>query len=108
MIHDSIIIDGRLYNYTIYDNNINIIDSQFVRKRYFKSTLEWINEKHPKSEVWKRSIKSLKREWLCHNFLWSYGIARERVKDIDLNYPQKWYISALYWVGGFIVWSFVN
>lgn len=108
MIYDTIEIDGRLYVYSVAGDNVKIHDSQFVRKRYFRSTLERIKELHPATDVWRRSLCSLKREWACHNFLWSYGIARERVKDVDLNYQQKWYVSLAYWIGGTLVWPFVN
>lgn len=90
MLCDSIIIDGVLYNYSITPNNIQIEDSCKIRKKYFATTLERIEELHLDTEVWKRSKKSLKREWATHNLLYSFDIHRDRTKDVDLNYPCKW------------------
>lgn len=103
---DSIIIDGVLYNYQYYPNNVHIENSCNVKKKYFESTLTWIQEKHPDLGVWKRSIKSLKREWATHNFLYSIGLWKNRTKDVDLNYPNKW--SWLYNIVGSIVILFIK
>ena len=49
-----------------------------------------------------RSNNSLIREWVTHNNLYRLGLYKDRVKDVDLNYPQKWYIKILYAVGSII------
>ena len=53
-------------------------------------------------------MKSLCREWACHNAAYSLGIRRGKTKDVDLDYPQKWYVRAAYWVIGSIVWLFIR
>jgi hypothetical protein len=40
------------------------------------------------------------REWAAHNLLWDLNIYRSRTKDIDLNYPQKWYVRLGYFILG--------
>lgn len=97
---DSIIIDGVLYEYTYEKNNIHIDMSCTISKKYFDSALVGIEEAHPELNVWKRSMKSLKRELATHNLLYSWGIAKSRTRDCDLNYPLKWYVSVAYWVIG--------
>ena len=49
-----------------------------------------------------RSNNSLIREWITHNNLYRLGLHKDGVKDVDLNYPQKWYIKILYAVGSII------
>ena len=45
-----------------------------------------------------RSVSSMIYEWRTHNLLYSLGILRDRVKDVDLNTGQPWYIKALYFI----------
>lgn len=54
----------------------------------------------PESNVWKRSFCSLKNEWVTHNLLYKLHIYRSRTKDVDLNYPQKWYYRLGYSIIG--------
>lgn len=97
---DTIIIDGQLYNYQFTANNLHIENSCKVRKRYFQGSLEWIEEKHPDLDVWKRTKSSLRCEWAAHNLCYALDIHRDRTKDIDLNYPQKWYVRLAYDIVG--------
>lgn len=45
-----------------------------------------------------RSIKSLAREWVAHNNLYSLGYKEKETGSVDFNYPQQWYISIVYWL----------
>lgn len=45
-----------------------------------------------------RSNKSMIREWIAHNNLYILGYEVERTKNVDLNYPQKWYVKVAYWL----------
>lgn len=92
--------------YTITKNNLHIVDSCQVSKKNFGRTLTSIKNFHPKSDVWKRSDKSLKREWAVHNFSYSLGLFRSRTKDVDLNYPNRW--AWLYNIVGALVWIFIK
>ena len=102
MNFDNIIIDGVLYNYEYTPDNVHITDSCKVSKRFFESALTGIQERHGSLTIWTRSHKSLKREWACHNLCYALDIHRDRTKDVDLNFPLKWYVSAAYWVIGAI------
>lgn len=45
-----------------------------------------------------RSNASLIREWIAHNNMYILGYEVERTKNVDLNYPQKWYVKVAYWL----------
>lgn len=94
--------------YEVSQYNIRIPDSYEVSKHGFDAILNHLQNRYPDCEVWKRSRWSLKFEWACHDALYALGIARSKTKDVDLNYPQKWYASAAYWLLGAIVWPFIK
>lgn len=94
--------------YTVTQYNVHIPDSFEVSKWCFEDVLCRIRGHYPDSEVWKRSMRSLCAEWACHNALYGLGIARSRTKDVDLDYHPKWYMSALYWFLGAVVWPFIK
>ena len=97
-----------MVNYTATSNNIKIIDSWQVSKKKFQIELNGIKAEQPECEVWKRSDCSLCHEWAIHNALYCLGIARSHTKDVDLNYPQKWYVTFAYNFFGAIVWPFID
>jgi len=71
--------------YNISSKDLQLKSSFKVKKAAFERELAKIREKHPDSQVWKRSIRSLKREWAAHNALHALGILRNRTSDTDLN-----------------------
>lgn len=95
-----------LYNFSQYkisDNNICIINSyRYKSKIEMKEILFYLKTLHPDNIVFTRSINSLIREWRSHNLLYKLGIARKRTKDVDLDYPQKWYYTIAYFMGSII------
>ena len=94
--------------YSVSPNNVHIVDSYTVPKAQFDRVLGHIQNVAPDCEVWKRSYTSLKLEWATHNFLYMLHMFRSHTKDVDLNYPQKWYITALYCICGAIGWIFIK
>lgn len=93
--------------YTISETCLHIVDSYSIPKAQFTSIFKQIRAFHPKSKVWQRSNKSLRREWAVHNFLYSIHFKRAQTKDVDLDYPcdkPEW----LYKIVGFLVWLFVK
>lgn len=88
----------------ITTNNIHIEDSYSVNHKDFKDIL--LRFKCDYCEVYKRWMWSLQTEWAVHNVLYKLGLWRERTKDVDLDYPQKWYIETLYVIFGTIVYPF--
>lgn len=90
-------------------NNIHIINSCIISKHDFKPILLEIEDDNPECLVFDfRSIHSLIMEWSCHNCLYNFGIEVERTKDVDLNWPIKWYIKLAYNIFGLIAWIFIR
>lgn len=87
---------------------IKLLSSHKYPKARFRPELEIIQNLYPDHAVWHRSMKSLCREWACHNAAYALGIRRDKTKDCDLNVSLPWYASALYWVLGGIVWLFIK
>lgn len=94
--------------YGITPHNICIPDSYEVSKHGFDAILDYLQNRYPDCDVWKRKRWSLKAEWAVHNALYGLGIAREHTKDVDLNYPLPWYVEGAYIVFGAVVWVFIR
>ena len=69
-------------------NNIKLKSSYEISKDDFERELLALRERHPESQVWNRSIDSLKREWAAHNAFHALGLVRKQTADTDLNWPQ--------------------
>ena len=95
-------------NYTITPNNIHMESSFQVSKADFERALLAMRERHPESQVWNRSIDSLKHEWAAHNALHALGIFRKQTAHADLNWPQPWLIRLGYTVLGTLAWPFIK
>lgn len=89
-------------------NNIHIENSHLIPKRKFERTLAKIQAENPDCLVFNRGYFSLKMEWATHNALYGLGLWRSRTKDVDLNYPQPFYLSALYIIFGMVSWIFLK
>lgn len=70
--------------------------------------IDSLRERYPNTNTWKRTNKSLIREWRAHNLLYDFNYERARTKDVDLDYPERWktqvayfILSLLYLKGGF-------
>lgn len=79
--------------YTITNNNLHIRQSYQYKIKDMQSRLENIKSLFPKSNVWKRSLYSLKAEWIVHNACYRLHIFRSHTADIDLNQPNR-----LFWL----------
>lgn len=97
------------HNITITNNNIHITDSYKVKTRESMKNIlnilrEYLNDSNitMKTPLDYRSNNSMIREWITHNNLYRLGLYQDRVKNIDLNYPQKWYVKILYAIGSLI------
>ena len=82
--------------YTVSENNIKIIDSYKVTKWADMLRILTTIKKETNSNVFNRSMDSLIEEWIAHNRLYKLHIFRSHTKDVDLNYPQKWYEKLIY------------
>lgn len=94
--------------YTVSENNIHLESSFKVRKEEFERELKALREQNPESQVWNRSIDSLKREWAAHNAFHAMGVFRSRTAHMDLNWPQPWFIRLGYAIIGRIAWPFIK
>ena len=95
-------------DYEVSPNNIQLKSSFEVSKEDFERELAAIRELHPESQVWNRSIESLKREWAVHNAFHALGVARKQAAHTDLNWPQPWFIRVAYDLLGRVVWPFIK
>jgi len=93
-------IDPSQLQITVTANDINILNSYQIRKRSdMEVVLEFIKEEYPTNAVIvNRSFNSMCNEWIAHNNLYKLHIARSRTKDVDLNYPQPWYLNLAYFL----------
>ena len=94
--------------YEVSSNNIKLKSSFEVSKEDFERELLAMRERHPESQVWNRSIDSLKREWAAHNAFYAMGIYRNRTALMDLNWPQLWFVRLGYAILGKIAWPFIK
>ena len=93
----------------VTENNIHITDSAFLSKRDADGLLYRIAAEYPTcSVVINRSHGSMMREWALHTLLYKLHILRSHTKDVDLNYPQRWWVSLAYNVFGAIALFFLN
>ena len=95
-------------DYEVSSNNIKLKSSYEVSKDDFERELLALRERHPESQVWNRSIDSLKREWAAHNAFHALGLVRKQTADTDLNWPQNWFVRVGYAVSGMIALLFIK
>lgn len=88
--------------------NIKLLDCYKYSKKEYDPQLNRIMGLHPTCEVWKRSRRSLKKEWATHSALYKLGLWKNRTKDVDLNFPLKWYAKIGYAIFGTVVWPFLG
>jgi len=93
------------WNITVTDNDIHIEDSYKAFKSEFDEILNEIHYEYPENAVLNnRSKFSLKMVWAVHNFCYDINFMRKYTKDVDLDYPQPWYMTCAYCVCGLFAW----
>ena len=75
--------------YIISDNSLQISDSYLYSKRDMISSLNLIKDRYPHSDIWQRSMSSLRAEWIVHNACYRLHILRSHTADVDFNYPNR-------------------
>jgi len=85
----------------VTSHNIHIEDSWEISHKEFKSVL--LRLKSEDCLVYNRWMWSLRCEWAVHNVLYKLGLWRSHTKDVDLNYPIKWYVEVLYVIVGTLI-----
>lgn len=78
--------------------NLHIVDSYKVSKWQMRG---YLNDTRKKYNI-SRTNFSMILEWATHNLLYSLHICRNRTKDVDLEYPQKWYYKVGYFFTGLL------
>ena len=82
---------------TVSENNINIKDSYTVtNEEKMKEILFAIQHEYPECKSFLRPLEDMIAEWKTHNRLYNWGMWKSHTKDVDLNYPFKWYIQLIY------------
>lgn len=94
--------------YTLTKTNLHIFSGFKIRKKDMRNELQSVKESaYPgQTNVFERSLFSLKMEWITHNFLYKIGYKRKQTADPDLDNPcdrPEWQ----YIVCGLLVWIFV-
>ncbi len=71
------------------DPSFRVLRSCDIRSRVLRrealSALIAYDAAHPSDPPWKRTLPSLEREWLAHNFAYRVGFLRSRARDVDLD-----------------------
>ena len=75
--------------YIISDNSLQICDSYGYSKDDMISSLNLIKDRYPRSDIWQRSMSSLRAEWIVHNACYRLHILRSHTADVDFNYPNR-------------------
>ena len=75
--------------YIISDNCLQISDSYLYSKDDMIPSLNLIKERYPLYDIWQRSMRSLRAEWMVHNACYRLHILRSHTADVDLNYPNR-------------------
>lgn len=88
--------------YKILGNRVKLIGSHLVKKADFSRELKKIRKLHPSCPLWVRSEMSIRMEWSSHNLAYLLRINRNKTKDADLNFEQKWYEKLGYFIVGSI------
>lgn len=86
--------------YRVFDNRIKIFDSYKYSIDQMRIELDNLQELYPDHPIWNRSRMSLKYEWAAHTLLYLLDYKKDKTKDVDLDYPQKWYKRVAYYILG--------
>jgi hypothetical protein len=93
-------------DFKVFPERIKLLNSVSIPKSDFKRELLEIKAYCPNHPVWNRTMKSLRKEWAAHNLAYALGIKRDKTRDADLDYPQKWYVRFIYGIVGCIaLWA---
>lgn len=82
---------------SVSPSNVHIENSFEVKSKtdmYY--IIKHIKEKYPEHNINKLSDFILVQEWASHNLCYIFNIYRNRTKDVDLNYTNKWYLKIPY------------
>ena len=75
--------------FIITGDSLQICDSYLYSKHDMLTSLNLIKDRYPHSDIWQRSMSSLRAEWIVHNACYRLHILRSHTADVDLNYPNR-------------------
>ena len=75
--------------FIITGDSLQICDSYLYSKHDMLTSLNLIKSRYPHSDIWQRSMRSLRAEWIVHNACYRLHILRSHTADVDLNYPNR-------------------
>ena len=75
--------------FIITGDSLQICDSYLYSKHDMLTSLNLIKDRYPHSDIWQRSMRSLRAEWIVHNACYRLHILRSHTADVDLNYPNR-------------------
>ena len=75
--------------FIITGDSLQICDSYLYSKHDMLTSLNLIKDRYPHSDIWQRSMSSLRAEWIIHNACYRMHILRSHTTDVDLNYPNR-------------------
>ena len=82
--------DFEYYASTRDNGKIHITDSFKALKNDILPIIQELRERYQNNPVLdNRNDESLRWEWLTHNLLYKFHIARARTKDLGLEFPQS-------------------
>ena len=84
-------------DYIVLPTCITVYDSYKVSKKEFNPFLNELREGYIGNLVlYYRSNCSLTNEWACHNFLYMIGLFKSHTKNVDMQYPLRWWEKIVY------------
>lgn len=83
---------------TFSKENIQIKDSYLIKSDGDKEQIidMMMGSEDFKNQNYTRSKKSYLREWKAHNFLYSWGIQKQRTKDVDFSEKESLFTRICY------------
>ena len=84
----------------ILSNRIKIIDSyKITDKSKMKEIIYAILYIHPEIKF-DRDYDLLVSEWVAHNRMYKWGIKKDKTKDVDLEFKERWYNKLIFKIIG--------
>lgn len=87
--------------YKVSKNNIHMENSYEVTNKFTMDNILYDIREDYADEcdvLQNRTNESMINEWVGHNNLYKLHLFRSHTKDVDLNWPQKWYEPIVWWL----------
>lgn len=75
------------------DPSFRLVDScRIVRRRAKREILRAVMDydaRFPLDPPWRRTLRSMEKEWMIHNVAWRLGLCAESARHVDLNNAEE-------------------